>query len=151
LQSEHSFCSITRSRNFSFHIYGRAYGIEYISVVKRVSVYTTLRQYVLRSINVAKKIGSAAKGERVYMEHNSRVVFSRTRKEGMVLKQTRIEDRYRSGTDIVLVSRDSHLFAVLSKSSSNLDAFKLVSSISWSYIRCISVEKSSDKFANLSR
>lgn len=34
------------------------------SVVKRVSVYTTLRQYVLRSINVAKKIGSAAKGER---------------------------------------------------------------------------------------
>lgn len=54
----------TRIQNFSYHVRGRAYEIEWISVVKRVSVYTTLRQYVLRGINVAKKIGSAAKGER---------------------------------------------------------------------------------------
>lgn len=66
----------------------------------------------------------------VYLEHNSRVALSRMRKGRYGILKQRLEDRHRSGTDVTSVSRDSHSFAVLCKSPSNLDPFKLVSSIS---------------------
>lgn len=61
----------------------------------------------------------------VYLEHNSRVALSRMREARYGIETKDGGYRHRNGTEVTLVSRDSHSFAVLCKSPSNLDPFKL--------------------------
>jgi len=92
-------------------------------------------------------------GLRVLTEHNGAGLLlaerARERYDG-VSKQTRIEGRRRSGTNVVSVPGDSHSFAALCKSPANLDPLQLDSHPTYrGPTRAASAaEKNSDKFAN---